>query len=101
MLPVLLFNVLSGLVVDKATNLAKEHVEEMIDNILPQEAKDELDELVKEDPEHPFESAKDALVAAASGKLPILNADGSLKPIEVTFTVKFDPNTSDISIEQE
>ena len=43
MLPVLLFNVLSGLVVDKATNLAKEHVEEMIDNILPQEAKDELD----------------------------------------------------------
>ena len=101
MLPTLLFNVLSGLVVDKATNLAKEHVEEMIDNILPQEAKDELDELVKEDPEHPFESAKDALVAAASGKLPILNADGSLKPIEVTFTVKFDPNTSDISIEQE
>ena len=76
-------------------------MEEMIDNILPQEAKDELDELVKEDPEHPFESAKDALVAAASGKLPILNADGSLKPIEVTFTVKFDPNTSDISIEQE
>lgn len=100
MLPVLLFNVLSGLVIDKATNLAQEHVEEMIDNLLPQEAKDELDELVKEDPAHPFETAKDALVAAASGKLPILNADGTLKTLEVSFTVKFDPNTQDISIEQ-
>lgn len=101
MLPTLLFNVLSGLVVDKATDLAKEHVEDMIDNILPDEAKAELDELIKEDPDHPFESAKEALVAAASGKLPILNADGTLKPIEVAFKVKFDPNTSDISIEQE
>ena len=100
MLPVLLFNVISGLVVDKATDLAKEHVEDMIDNILPDEAKEELDQLVKEDPDHPFESAKEALVAAANGKLPILNADGTLKPIEVNFTVKFDPNTSDISIEQ-
>ncbi len=101
MLPVLLFNVLSGLVIDKATDLAKEHVEDMIDNILPDEAKEELDQLIKEDPEHPFETAKDALVAAATGKLPILNADGTLKPIEVVFKVKFDPNTSDISIEQE
>lgn len=101
MLPTLLFNVLSGLVVDKATDLAKEHVEDMIDNILPDEAKAELDELIKEDPDHPFESAKEALVAAANGKLPILNADGTLKPLEVVFKVKFDPNTSDISIEQE
>ena len=101
MLPVLLFNVISGLVMDKATDLAQEHVEEMIDNLLPEEAKAELDELVSADPAHPFETAKDALVAAATGKLPILNADGTLKPIEVVFKVKFDPNTSDISIEQE
>ena len=40
MLPTLLFNVISGLVVDKATDLAQHHVEEMIDNILPQEAKE-------------------------------------------------------------
>lgn len=101
MLPVLLFNVISGLVIDKATDLAQEHVEDMIDSILPQEAKEELDELVKQDPDHPFETAKDALVAAAAGKLPILNQDGTFKPIEVSFTVKFDPNTQDISIEQQ
>ena len=101
MLPVLLFNVISGLVMDKAQSLAKDHVEDMIDSLLPTEAKEELDELVKADPDHPFESAKDALVAAAAGKLPILDADGILKPIEMTFTVKFDPNTQDITIEQE
>jgi len=40
-----LFNVISGLVVDKATDLAKEHVESMIDDILPKEAKKELDKI--------------------------------------------------------
>ena len=41
MVPVasLLFNVISGLVVDKATDLATEHVEEMIDDLLPDNAK--------------------------------------------------------------
>ena len=39
MLPVLLFNVISGLVVDKCTDLATEHVEAMIDDILPDKAK--------------------------------------------------------------
>ena len=32
MLPLLLFNVISSLVVDKATDLATEHVESMIDD---------------------------------------------------------------------
>ena len=43
MLPLagLLFNVISGLVIDKAQNLAKEHVEKMINDVLPDEAKDE------------------------------------------------------------
>ena len=45
MLPMLLFNVVSSLVVDKAQDLAKEHVEKMIDDILPDDAKEELDEL--------------------------------------------------------
>ena len=35
MLPLLLFNVISGLVMDKAQDLAKDHVERMIDDILP------------------------------------------------------------------
>ena len=38
MLPVLLFNVISSLVVYKATDLAQEHVESMIDDLLPKEA---------------------------------------------------------------
>jgi hypothetical protein len=100
MLPVLLFNVIAGLVIDKAQDLAVEHVESMIDDLLPDTAKKELDKVIKSDPAHEFINAKDALVAAVEGKLPIVNLDGSLKPIEVTFTVKFDPNTKDISIEQ-
>ena len=100
MLPVLLFNVIAGLVIDKAQDLAKEHVEAMIDDLLPDSAKKELDKVIKADPAHEFTNAKDALVAAVEGKLPIVNLDGSLKPIEVTFTVKFDPNTKNISIEQ-
>ena len=100
MLPVLLFNVIAGLVVDKAQDLAVEHVESMIDDLLPDTSKKELDKVIKSDPAHEFTNAKDALMAAVEGKLPIVNLDGSLKPIEVTFTVKFDPNTKDISIEQ-
>ena len=46
MLPVLLFNVISSLVVDKATDLATEHVENMIDDILPVSAKKELDKII-------------------------------------------------------
>ena len=101
MLPLLLFNVISSLVIDKAQDLAKDHVESMINDLLPDDAKEELDELIKGDPVHPFESAKDALQAAVEGKLPILNVDGTFKPIEVSFTVKFDPNTQEMEIEQE
>ena len=98
MLPLLLFNVISGLVMDKAQDLAKDHVERMIDDILPDSAKKELDKVIKSDPAHEFTNAKDALVAAVEGQLPIVNLDGTLKPIELTFTVKFDPNTKNISI---
>ena len=45
MLPMLLFNVISGLVIDKAQDLAKDHVEGMIDKILPTAAKKELDKV--------------------------------------------------------
>jgi|TARA_B100000809_G_scaffold166458_1_gene163722 hypothetical protein len=101
MLPILLFNVISSLVIDKATDLAKDHVEQMITDLLPDDAKAELDELIKADPDHPFESATDALQGAVEGKLPILNVDGTFKPIEVNFTVKFDPNTREIEINQD
>ena len=95
MLPLagMLFNVVSGLVMDKAQSLAKDHVEKMIDDVLPDEAKHELNEIVKNDPEHPFENATDALMAAAEKKLPIPMKDGKLLPIEQHFTIRFDPNT--------
>jgi len=100
MLPLLLFNVISGLVMDKAQDLAKDHVERMIDDILPDSAKKELDKVVKADPSHTFTTAKDALLGAVEGKLPIIKADGTLKPIEVTFTVSYDPTTGSVDIQK-
>ena len=100
MLPLLLFNVISSLVIDKATDLATEHVESMIDDLLPASAKKELDKAIKEDPSHTFNNAKDALMAAVEGQLPIVKADGTLKPIEITFTIKYDPTTGSIDVDK-
>jgi len=100
MLPLLLFNVISSLVVDKATDLATEHVEGMIEDLLPDAAKKELDKAIKADPSHTFDNAKDALMGAVEGKLPIIKADGTLKPIEMTFTVKYDPTTGSIDVDK-
>ena len=100
MLSLLLFNVISSLVIDKATDLAIEHVESMIDDLLPASAKKELDKAIKEDPSHTFNNAKDALMGAIEGKLPIVKADGTIKPIEMTFTVKYDPTTGSIDIDK-
>ena len=101
MLPLLLFNVISSLVVDKATDLATEHVESMIDDLLPDDAKKELDKFIKEDPAHTFDNAKDALLGAVEGKLPIIKADGTLKPIEMTFKVTYDPTTGSVDIDKD
>ena len=96
----MLFNVISGLVIDKAQSLAKEHVEKMINDILPDDAKNELEEILADDLEHPFENIKDALSGAVEGKLPIPFKDGKFLPIEVEFKVRFDPNTKEIKIIQ-
>jgi hypothetical protein len=100
MLPLagLLFNVVAGLVIDRAQNLAKDHVEKMIDDVLPDKAKKELDEIVKKDPTHTFTSARDALIGAIEGKLPINLKDGKILPIEMTVKVRFDPNTQSLEI---
>ena len=100
MLPLLLFNVISSLIIDKAQTLATEHVESMIDDLLPKDAKKELDKAIKEDPAHQFTNAKDALIAAVEGKLPIVKADGTLKPIEKTFTVVYNPTTGSIDVDK-
>ena len=94
----MLFNVVAGLIVDKAQDLAHEHVEKMIDDILPDKAKKELDKIVKEDPTHTFENAKDALMGAVEGKLPISLKDGKVLPIELTIKVKYDPTTGSIEV---
>jgi len=101
MLPLLLFNVLSSLVIDKVQDLAKEHVEDMIDNLIPDDAKAELDELIKSDPAHQFETAKEALQGAVEGKLPVIDKNGILKPVELNFKVTFDPTTMDIDIQKQ
>jgi len=100
MLPLagLLFNVVAGLVIDRAQDLAKDHVEKMIDDVLPDKAKKELDEIVKKDPTHTFTSAREALVGAIEGKLPINLKDGKILPIEMTVKVRFDPNTQSLEI---
>ena len=102
MLPLagMLFNVVAGLIVDKAQDLAHEHVEKMIDDILPDKAKKELDKIVKEDPTHTFENAKDALMGAVEGKLPISLKDGKVLPIELTIKVKYDPSNGSIEVNQ-
>jgi len=100
MLPLLLFNVISSLVIDKASDLAMEHVESMIDDLLPASAKKELDKAIKDDPAHEFTNARDALVAVVEGKLPIVKADGTIKPIEMTFTIKYDPTTGSVDIDK-
>ena len=98
MLPVLLFNVISGLVIDRAQDLAKDHVEDMIDSILPKDAKKELDKVIKEDPTHKFNTAKEALMGTVEGKLPVVKADGSLLPLEITIKLKIDPTTGSFDI---
>ena len=86
------------MIVDKAQDLAHEHVEKMIDDVLPDKAKKELDKIVKEDPTHTFENAKDALMGAVEGKLPISLKDGKVLPIELTIKVKYDPTTGSIEV---
>ena len=98
MLPLLLFNVISGLVMDKAQDLAKDHVERMIDDILPDSAKKELDKVVKSDPSHTFTTAKDALLGAVEGKLPISMKDGKILPIELSIKIKYDPSTGSVEV---
>jgi hypothetical protein len=99
-LPLLLFNVISSLVIDKATDLATEHVESMINDLLPDDAKKELDEIIASDPSHTFDNAQDALMGAVEGKLPISLADGTLKPIEINFKVTYNPTDGSVDIEK-
>lgn len=52
MLVPMLLNAVKDMVLDKAQSLAEEHVEEAINRHLPKEAKDMLDQAIKDDPSH-------------------------------------------------
>ena len=59
MLPMLLpmlTNVVGGLCADAATNLAKEHVMDMVDKVVPPEAMEMIDQMVSSDPTNPCSS---------------------------------------------
>ena len=103
MLPLagMLFNVVSGLIVDKAQTLAKDHVDKMLDDLLPDDAKEELDKIIADDTNHPHQSATEALQAAAEGKLPVPMKDGQFLPIEIDLKVRFDPNSRAIEVIQD
>ena len=103
MLPLagMLFNVVSGLVVDKASTLAKDHVTKMLDDVLDDDAKEELNRVIKEDPNHEHDNVDDMLQAAVEKKLPIPMKDGKLLPMEIDIKVKFDPNTRKVEVVQE
>ena len=103
MLPLagMLFYVVSGLVMDKASTLAKDHVDKMLDDVLDDDAKAELDKVIADDPNHEHGSVTEMLQAAAEKKLPIPTKDGKLLPIEMHVTVRFDPNTRDFEIVRE
>ena len=103
MLPLagMLFNVVSGLVVDKASTLAKDHVTKMLDDVLDDDAKEELNKVIKEDPNHEHDNVDDMLQAAAEKKLPIPMKDGKLLPMEIDIKVRFDPNTRKVEVVQE
>lgn len=100
MLPLagMLFNVVSGLVMDKAQNLAKDHVGKMLDDVLDDDAKAELDKVIADDPNHEHGSVDEMLQAAAERKLPIPTKEGKLLPMDLHLTVRFDPNTRDFEI---
>ena len=59
MIPALLINILQSLVVDKAQDLAMQHVQKAIDDNLNDTQKKMLDYVVEEMPDNSFKSFKD------------------------------------------
>lgn len=92
MLPLLLMNVITGLVADKAQDLAKDHVSKMIDDILPDNAKKALDTLVSADPTQPAKSIAEFIETG------VQSAVGAPDP-EVNIKVSFDPDTGQFKVE--
>lgn len=61
MIPQLLLGVIKSLVIDSATNLAKNHVEEMVKKNLSDDQQKVLDKLIDDDKSHSNKSLADFL----------------------------------------
>ena len=61
MIPGLLLNIIQSLVVDKASTLAKEHVEKVMSDNLSEDQIKMIDAVVDEMPENSFKSVKQLL----------------------------------------
>ena len=61
MIPALLLNVIKTLIIDKAQDLAAEHVKGAIERNLSYEDKEALDKLVDEMPDNAFKNVKEFL----------------------------------------
>jgi len=61
MIPGLLLNIIQSLVVDKASTLAKEHVEKVMSDNLSEDQIKMIDAVVDEMPENSFKSVKQFL----------------------------------------
>ena len=117
----MLTNVIGGLVADTASNLAKEHVMDMVDKVIPPEAKEAIDAVVSADPSNPCSSMTELIgriadpddtevpslpampdmsdVASAAGGMMGAVAD-MVGPIEMQVKLSFDPKTMDVNIEK-
>ena len=81
-------------------NLAKEHVEKMIDDVLPEEAKQ--NSMISSRTIQNIHLRMQRMPSwQQRKKLPIPMKDGKLLPIEQHFTIRFDPNTRKVELIQD
>ena len=109
MLPMLvpmLTNVIGGLVADTATNMAKEHVMDMVEKVVPPEAMEMVDQMVSADPNNPCSSMSELIDRMADPEdmdvpaMPAMPEMPSVGTMSIDCRVSFDPTTMDISVEK-
>jgi len=109
MLPMLvpmLTNVIGGLVADTATNMAKEHVMDMVQKVVPPEAMAVVDQMVSADPNNPCASMSELIDRMADPEdmevpaIPAMPEMPSVGTMSIDCRVSFDPATMDISVEK-
>ena len=109
MLPMLvpmLTNVIGGLVADTATNMAKEHVMDMVEKVVPPEAMEMVDQMVSADPNNPCSSMSELIDRMADPlddavpAMPAMPEMPTVGPMSIDCRVSFDPTTMDISVEK-